>query len=83
MLRLLIINNESRGIVLKGKIISVSGILGIIVTVLVTLGVFSSNELLGAPFLVIGVLLSIIIIALGEILDLYEKQINGGDKKEK
>lgn len=68
---------------MKGKIISVSGILGIIVTVLVTLGVFSSNALLGAQFFVIGVLLSIIIIALGEILDLYEKQINGGDKKEK
>ena len=68
---------------MRGKIISVSGILGIIVTVLVTLGVFSSNALLGAQFFVIGVLLSIIIIALGEILDLYEKQINGGDKKEK
>ena len=68
---------------MRGKIISVSGILGIIVTVLVTLGVFSSNELLGAPFFVIGVLLSIIIIALGEILDLYEKQINGGEKNEK
>lgn len=59
-----------------------AGILGIIATFIVAVTTFSSKDLLCAPFITIGVLLSIVIIALGEFLDSYQKnQNNGGTKK--
>lgn len=67
-----------------GKIFLVAGALGIIATFIVAVTTFSSKDLLCAPFFVIGVLLSIIIIALGEFICLYEKnQSNGRTNNEK
>lgn len=69
---------------MKGKLFSIAGILGIIATFIVAVTTFSSKDLLCAPFITIGVLLSIVIIALGEFLDSYQKnQNNGGTKKGK
>lgn len=69
---------------MKGKLFSIAGILGIIATFIVAVTTFSSKDLLCAPFITIGVLLSIVIIALGEFLDSYQKnQNNGGTKKRK
>lgn len=59
---------------MTGRLFSSVGILGIIVTFIVAVTTFSSKDLLCIPFVVIGVLLSIIIIALGEFLHLYEKK---------
>ncbi len=69
---------------MTGRLFSSVGILGVIVTFIVAVTTFSSKDLLCIPFVVIGVLLSIIIIiALGEFLHLYEKnQSSREDKNE-
>lgn len=61
---------------MKGKIFSVVGIMGIITTFIVAVTTFSSKDILCIPFVVIGVLLSFVIIALGEFIWLYEKKQN-------
>lgn len=66
---------------MKGKLFSIAGILGIIATFIVAVTTFSSKDLLCAPFITIGVLLSIVIIALGEFLDSYQKNQNNGETK--
>ncbi len=69
---------------MSGKLFSVAGILGIVATFIVSKASFSSSDRLSAPFFVIGVLLSIVIIALGELLKLYQNnQNNGGTEKGK
>ena len=58
---------------MKSKILFFVGLAGVITTIMVGLTAFSSNDVLCVPFIVIGILLSIIIIALSEILDFMEK----------
>lgn len=60
----------------KGRIFSLLGILGIVVTFIVTATEISSNDPLRPIFVVIGILLSIVIVALGEILNFLEKKHN-------
>ena len=68
---------------MRGRIITYTGFLGVIATFIVAITTFSSKDLLCAPFIVVGVLLSIIIVALGEIIQFIENnQNNGGTKNE-
>lgn len=54
---------------MKEKLFTIIGFLGVIVTFLVSVTTYSSSDYLyRAPFVLIGVLLSIIIAVLGEIL---------------
>lgn len=73
-----------RSDIMRGKIITFIGFLGVIATLIVAVTTFSSKDLLCVPFIVVGVLLSIIIVALGEIIQFIESnQNNGGTKNEK
>ena len=66
-------------IYLGGKIFSVIGILGIIATLIISVTEFSSSDYaLRAVFVVVGILLSIVIVALGVLIDLIEKHLNKG-----
>lgn len=66
---------------MNGRVFSFTGFLGIIATLIVSITVFSSKDSLRIPFVIVGILISLIIIALGEIIYLLKNQNNGGFKK--
>lgn len=66
-----------------GRILSIAGIVGIIVTILVVVASFPSSSIWNIPFAVIGVLIGIVIIVLGEIHNFLEENKVSSKNKEK
>ena len=64
---------------MKGRLFTAMGICGIIATLIVTSSFVSSSSDLRAPFVVLGILMSIIVMALGEMIVVFEQK-NGGNK---
>ena len=66
---------------MKGRLFTAMGICGIIATLIVTSSFVSSSSDLRAPFVVLGILMRIIVMALGEMIVVFEQK-NGGNKNE-